>query len=65
MQLHKKFPHSLKTIQKEMFVRAKQKQQSLWHKAAKLSEFGPILEAKNGIYQTGWCQQAPMRRCIA
>lgn len=53
-------PALLETLQKEMFVRAKQKQQSLWHKAAKLSEFGPILEQNNGIYQTGWCQQ---RQC--
>ena len=55
--LAKEIPALLETIQKEMFVRAKQKQQSLWHKAAKLSEFGPILEQNNGIYQTGWCQQ--------
>ena len=53
-------PALLETIQKEMFVRAQQKQQSLWHKAAKLADFGPILEQNNGIYQTGWCQQ---RQC--
>jgi prolyl-tRNA synthetase len=50
-------PALLETIQKELFARATQKQKSLWHKAAKLSEFGPILEAQNGIYQTGWCGQ--------
>jgi prolyl-tRNA synthetase len=49
-------PALLEQIQHEMFVRAKKKQQSLWHKAAKLSEFGPILEEHNGLYQTGWCQ---------
>lgn len=54
-QINVQVPQMLETIQKELFTRATKKQQSLWHKAAKLSEFGPILEENNGIYQTGWC----------
>jgi prolyl-tRNA synthetase len=54
--LEKEIPALLEHIQKELFSRAKQKQESMWHKAAKLKDFGPILEEKNGIYQTGWCQ---------
>jgi len=48
-------PALLEEIQQQMFKRAQEKQISLWHKAAKLTEFGPILERDNGIYQTGWC----------
>ncbi len=53
--LAQEIPVILDEIQQEMFARAKRKQQSLWHKAAKLSEFGPILKEHNGVYQTGWC----------
>lgn len=59
-QLGIEIPKVLEDIQKELFARAQKKQQSLWCKAEKLSQFGPILEEKNGIYQTGWCQQ---RQC--
>ncbi|MDP3889275.1 MAG: proline--tRNA ligase [bacterium] len=45
----------LETVQKELFTRAKTRQQNLWHKAAKLAEFGPTLESEGGLYQTGWC----------
>lgn len=44
-------------IQQELFLRAQKKQKAVWHKAAKLAEFGPTLAEHNGIYQTGWCQQ--------
>ena len=49
-------PKILEEIQLKLFNRAKEKQQSQWHKATKLKDFGPILEEKNGVYQTGWCQ---------
>lgn len=55
-QLAAKIPHLLEQVQKELFERATAKQQSHWHKAAKLADFGPIMAEKNGIYQTGWCQ---------
>ncbi len=45
----------LNVIQQEMFKRAYEKQQSMWHKTAKLTEFGPELEKNGGFYQTGWC----------
>jgi prolyl-tRNA synthetase len=54
--LHSEIPALLEEIQKQLFARAQEKQKSLWHKAAKLVEFGPKLEAHNGVYQTGWCQ---------
>jgi prolyl-tRNA synthetase len=53
--LAQEIPLILDELQLEMFARATKKQQSLWHKAAKLSEFGPILKEHNGVYQTGWC----------
>ena len=47
----------LELIQKTMFERAKARQESQWHKAEKLKDFGPQLMADNGVYQTGWCQR--------
>lgn len=55
-QIEKQIPALLEQIQKQMFEIATQKRKALWHKAAKLSEFGPILDQNNGIYQTGWCR---------
>ena len=46
----------LDMLQEELYKRALAKRASLWHKAAKLAEFGPIMERDNGLYQTGWCQ---------
>jgi prolyl-tRNA synthetase len=46
----------LAVIQDELFKRALAKRTSLWHKAAKLADFGPIMDRDNGLYQTGWCQ---------
>ncbi len=53
----KEVPALLESFQKQLFERAKKKQKSLWHKAAKLADFGPILAENNGVYQTGWCQK--------
>lgn len=46
----------LDMLQQELFNRAIAKRATLWHKAAKLAEFGPIMDRDNGLYQTGWCQ---------
>jgi prolyl-tRNA synthetase len=46
----------LEQLQQEMFARAELKFHKQWHKAAKLAQFGPQLEAANGLYQTGWCR---------
>jgi prolyl-tRNA synthetase len=46
----------LDMLQQELFNRAVAKRATLWHKAAKLAEFGPIMDRDNGLYQTGWCQ---------
>lgn len=54
----KKIHTLLGKIQHDMFAKAKEKQQSLWHKAEKLIDFGPTLEKENGLYQTGWCGSA-------
>ncbi len=53
--INQELPPLLELIQEKLFERATEKQKSLWHKAAKLAEFGPILAEKNGVYQTGWC----------
>lgn len=46
----------LDTIQQELFNRAQQRYQSMWHKAEKFEDFKDALEKNNGIYQVGWCQ---------
>lgn len=48
-------PALLETIQQTMFDRAKAHQQSMWHKGAKLVDFGPTMAENNGLYQTGFC----------
>lgn len=46
----------LPAIQAQLFKNAEEKLVQMWHKEAKLAEFGPTLEAEGGAYQTGWCQ---------
>jgi prolyl-tRNA synthetase len=57
--LHDMIISTVKTLldemQKTLFDSAKNRLQSMWHRGEKLVNFGPILEEKNGIYQTGWC----------
>jgi len=48
----------LDRVQQALFDRALARQKEMWHKAAKLIEFGPHLEQDNGLYQTGWCGDA-------
>lgn len=45
----------LNSLHDELFKRAKEKRDSLWHKSKKLTEFGPLLDKQPGFYQTGWC----------
>ena len=45
----------LVAFQSQILERAIQKRASLWRKLAKLSEFGPLLDAEPSFYQTGWC----------
>jgi len=49
-------PALLEGVQKNLFERAMQNLQSMWNKAEKLSDFGPIMEKEGGLYQTGWCE---------
>jgi len=46
----------LTTFQKTLFERAQKQCNAQWHQAEKLSDFGPKMESKGGLYQTGWCQ---------
>jgi prolyl-tRNA synthetase len=46
----------LPAIQEQLFKNAEEKLTSMWHKEAKLADFGPKLNSEGGIYQTGWCQ---------
>lgn len=55
--LHK-VPLMLDIIQKELFLRAKERYQTIWHKIPKLEDFAQTLEKENGIYVAGWCQDA-------
>ncbi len=45
----------LESIQKALFDKAKERRNSQWHQADKLSEFGAKLDADNGMFQVGWC----------
>lgn len=56
--LVKDIPQRLAMLQKTMLERAEQKRDALWFKEAKLAQFGPMLQEKNGFYQTGWCGDA-------
>lgn len=49
------FQMLLETIQAELFKRAQDRVNSMWHHAESLEEFGPLLEKNNGLYQVGWC----------
>jgi len=46
----------LTQIHELLFSQAQKRQQQQWHTGGALEEFGKDLEAKNGFYQTGWCQ---------
>jgi len=46
----------LESVQDKMFKRAKVKLESMRHKGEKLTDFGPVLKEKCGVYQTGWCR---------
>jgi prolyl-tRNA synthetase len=48
----------LDTIQHNLLSNARARMQSQWHHAEQLADFGPRLDAENGIYQTGWCGSA-------
>lgn len=45
----------LALIQDELLLRAQTKMKALWFKGDKLADFGPIMEASGGLWQTGWC----------
>lgn len=47
----------LEEFQQQLFERARNKRDSMWFKAQKLSEFGPKIDEQPGFYQTGWCGQ--------
>lgn len=57
-QLPDQIVKHLDLIHTTLFERAQARRQEMWHKAAKLAEFGPALEEKSGLYQTGWCGQS-------
>lgn len=57
-EVTKQIPGILERIHTLMFEKAHARLKSQWHKAKKLSEFGPTLAEHNGLYQTGWCGDA-------
>ncbi len=48
----------LQIIHATLYDRAKARMQAQWHQADKIADFGPIMDAKHGWYQTGWCGAA-------
>jgi prolyl-tRNA synthetase len=55
--LEHEVPLLLQNIQKELLERARERAQNWRRSGAKLAEFGPLMEAHNGVYTTGWCQE--------
>lgn len=51
-------PGKLQQLQDLMFSRAQARLQNMWHKVAKLNDFGNQLANNNGIYQAGWCLES-------
>ncbi|MGZ6250806.1 MAG: proline--tRNA ligase [Candidatus Chromulinivorax sp.] len=51
-------PMLLDSIQNQLYQRAQERYQTMWHKVDKLAHFGKQLEEQAGIYQTGWCKDA-------
>lgn len=47
----------LEQIQTELFKRAQERRDRMWHKKAKLNDFAKQLETEGGFYQTGWCRR--------
>lgn len=45
----------LTEMQHILFERAQERLNSMWHKGAKLAEFGKTLTDVGGFWQTGWC----------
>lgn len=53
--LNSKIIHKLQVMHEQMFLKAKQQMDAMWHKVEKINDFGIKLEQEGGIYQTGWC----------
>ena len=45
-------------IQAMLYTKAKERMMAQWHHVDTLAEVGERLEAKGGLYQTGWCGKA-------
>jgi len=43
------------TIQQNLLTSARTRMHNLWYQGDKLADFGPKIDAENGLYQTGWC----------
>lgn len=48
----------LDSLHAQMLEAATERRDAMWHKSAKLTDFGPQLDEKPGFYQTGWCGNA-------
>lgn len=49
---------ALQCVHHDLFTRAQERYTEQWNKIEKLDNFGPLLQEKSGIYQTGWCGSA-------
>jgi prolyl-tRNA synthetase len=54
----KDLQEKLDQIHHQLYERARVRMQSQWHQAEKLEDFGPRMDAENGMYQVGWCGSA-------
>lgn len=56
--------NKLEEFQKQLFQRALDHRNSMWHKSDKFEKFAQDLENKGGFYQTGWCRQTECENVI-
>lgn len=53
--IEKTIADMLTNFQATLLERATKRRDAMWHKEAKLKDFGPLLDEKPGFYQTGFC----------
>lgn len=56
IDLTSKISAMLDEMQQQLFNRAQERYQAMWHKIEKMTDFADKLEKENGIYQAGWCE---------
>ncbi|QQR54209.1 proline--tRNA ligase [bacterium] len=54
-KLRESIQETLESIHKQMLQAAEKRITDLINSSAKLAEFGPLMDAQNGVFKTAWC----------